>query len=83
MLTLELNKVKWLGSFRATGESIASVAAGNMPDNLGFNERPMLGPISKVEKCARHDDDAFAIVSVRLGYCIALGVRREKEQDMV
>ena len=78
---LGLNKVKWLVGFCITGESIASVAAGNVPDNSRFNKRPMLGPISKVENCARHDDDVFAVVSVMLRYWVALG-RGEKEQEM-
>ena len=58
--------VQRLVGFHATGGSIASVTAGNMSDNSRFNKRPMLGPISKVEKCARQDDDAFAVVSVSL-----------------
>ena len=65
----------------ATGDSIASVTAGKMLDNSRFNKRPILGPISKVEKWARQDDDIFAVVFVRLDYCVALGIRREKEQE--
>lgn len=54
-----------------TGDSIASVTAGKMPDNSGFNKRPILGPISNVEKCARQDDDGFCycICEVRLLRC--------------
>ena len=65
--------MKRLVGLYTTGDSIASVTVGKTIDNSGFNKRPILGPISKVEKCARQDDDVFAVVFVRLGCCVALG----------
>ena len=59
--------MKRLIGFHTTGGLIASVTAGNMLDNSRFNERPMWGPISKVEKSAREDDDAFAVVLLLWG----------------
>ena len=75
--------VQRLVGFRATGGLIASVTAGNMPDKSRFNERPMLRPISKVEKCARQDNDVFAVVSVRLGYLRCFGGRRERDEEIM
>ena len=72
--------MKWLVGLHATGKSIASVTAGTMPDNSAFNKRPILGPISKVDQCGRQDDDVFAVVFVRLGYCDALGVGAKKSR---